>query len=147
MQVPDNLGGWHSIQLTQGGQVKAQLPYYVLRSFIGIVPNKVKEGDTFSIHLKGVGWTELDNTFAVVYDNNYIGYGCGFYSKGDVNMNLVATGGPGTHLIDLYPALYRGHSTDTWLEHMPYLSFMQDYPGLALGYRVPAIHLAIRITE
>ncbi len=61
---------------------------------------------TFNVHLKGVGWTQLDNTIAVTYDNRYVGYGCGFNSNGDVVLNLVATGGPGTHLIDIYPLLY-----------------------------------------
>ncbi len=147
IQVPDALGGWHTIQLLQGGTVKAQLPYHVLHSFVSISPQTVKAGDVFSIHLKGIGWTELDNTMAVTYDNKYIGYACGFYSNGDINMNLVATGGPGTHLIDLYPTIYRGKvpAADTWLEHLPFLDFLQDAPGLALGYRVPAYHLAIRV--
>lgn len=149
VSVPDALGGWHTLQVVQGGAVKAQLPYYVLRSFVSATPQKVKAGDTFSIHLKGIGWTELDNTTAVTYDNKYIGYACGFYSQGDINMNLVATGAPGTHLIDLYPTVYRGKvpAADTWLEHMPQLSFLQDAPGLALGYRLPAIHLAITVTK
>jgi hypothetical protein len=148
-RVPDELGGWHSLQLLQGGVVKAVVPYYVLRSFVSVSPQVVKEGKVFSVHLKGVGWTELDNTAAVTYDNNYIGYACGFYSHGDIDMNLVATGGPGTHLIDLYPTVYRGKvpAADTWLEHMPFLSFLQDAPGLALGYRLPAIHLAIRVVK
>lgn len=147
--VPDALGGWHMLQVVQGGAVKAQLPYYVLRSFVSVTPTVVKAGRPFSIHLKGIGWTELDNTTAVTYDNKYIGYACGFYSQGDIDMNLVATGGPGTHLIDLYPTVYRGKipASDTWLEHMPQLSFMQDAPGLALGYRLPAIHLAITVTK
>ena len=35
----------------------------------------------FQVHLKGVGWTQLDNTVAVTYDNGYVGYGCGFNSQ------------------------------------------------------------------
>ncbi len=145
IQVPDNLGGWHTVQVVQGGKVKAELPFYVLRSFLSVSPRTVKEGEVFTIHLKGIGWTELDNGFAVTYDNNYIGYACGFYSKGDVNMNMVATGAPGTHLIDLYPMIYKGKGNDTWLDQVPILSFKQDAPGLALGYRLPAIHLAIEV--
>ena len=145
IQVPDNLGGWHTVQLVQGGKVKAELPYYVLRSFVSVSPRTVKEGDVFTIHLKGIGWTELDNTTAVTYDNNYIGYACGFYSRGDITMNLVATGGPGTHLIDLYPAIYKGKGSDTWLDQVPLLNFKYDAPGLALGYRLPAIRLAITV--
>ena len=39
------------------------------------------EGQKFTVHLKGLGWTQLDNTIAVDYDNSYVGYGCGFNSK------------------------------------------------------------------
>jgi hypothetical protein len=145
IQVPDNLGGWHTVQFVQGGKVKAELPYYVLRTFVSISPRVVKQGEVFTIHLKGIGWTELDNTTAITYDNNYIGYACGFYSRGDITMNMVATGAPGTHLIDLYPAIYKGKGNDTWLDQVPLLNFKYDAPGLALGYRIPAIRLAITV--
>ena len=147
IRVPDNLGGWHTVQLVQDGKVKAELPYYVLRSFVSVSPKTVKEGEVFTIHLKGIGWTELDNTTAITYDNNYIGYACGFYSRGDITMNMVATGGPGTHLIDMYPAIYKGKGTDIWLDQVPLLNFKYDAPGLALGYRVPAIRLAIKVVR
>ncbi len=90
--VPDGLGGWHVVRVLQGTDVKTQTPYFVERSVID-VPRVVKEGRPFQVHLKGVGWTQLDNTVAVTYDNGYVGYGCGFNSNGDVVLNLVATGG------------------------------------------------------
>ena len=105
VRVPDNLGGWHVVRVVQDGQAAAQIPYHVKRSVVG-VPRRVKAGRPFQVHLKGVGWTQLDNTVAVTYDNSYVGYGCGFNSNGDVVLDLVATGGPGTHLIDVYPLLY-----------------------------------------
>ncbi len=91
VEIPDGLGGWHVIQLLQAGNVKAQVPYFVKRSVAGISALKLKAGQKFTVHLKGVGWTQLDNTIAVDYDNSYIGYGCGFNSNGDVVLNLVAT--------------------------------------------------------
>ena len=107
----------------------------------------VKEGQAFSVHLKGVGWTQLDNTVAVDYDNSYIGYGCGFNSNGDVVLNLHATGGPGTHLIDIYPVLYTLSPSfaNTPFGMLPVLTYQRDEPGLALGYKLPAIRLAITV--
>jgi hypothetical protein len=144
--VPDGLGGWHVIRIVQGGEVKAQIPYYVKRSVVS-VPKTVKAGKPFQIHLKGVGWTQLDNTVAVTYDNGYVGYGCGFNSDGDVVLNLVATGGPGTHLIDIYPLLYTYQPAYPYPPHnmVPFLSFARDEPGLALGYQLPAMRLAINV--
>ena len=149
ISVPDGLGGWHVIQLMQDGKVMAQVPYYVKRSVAGISALKLKEGQPFTIHLKGLGWTQLDNTIAVDYDNSYIGYGCGFNSNGDVVLNLVATGGPGTHLIDMYPLLYTQQPSypNTPYGMVPMLTYARDVPGLALGYQLPAIRFAIKVVK
>jgi hypothetical protein len=149
VQVPDGLGGWHVIQLLQGGDVKAQVPYFVKRSVAGISTLKVKAGQPFTIHLKGLGWTQLDNTIAVDYDNSYIGYGCGFNSNGDVVLNLVASGTPGTHLIDMYPLLYTQQPSyqNTPYGMVPVLTYARDIPGLALGYDLPAIRMAIEVVK
>jgi hypothetical protein len=144
--VPDGLGGWHVVRVLQGTDVKTEVPYFVERSVVD-VPKVVKPGHAFQVHLKGVGWTQLDNTVAVTYDNGYVGYGCGFNSNGDVVLNLVATGGPGTHLIDIYPLLYPYQPAYAYPPHaaVPFLSFARDYPGLALGYQLPAFRLAIKV--
>ena len=148
VQVPDGLGGWHVIQVVQAGEIKTQVPYYVKRSIVSF-PRTVKAGKPFTVELKGVGWTQLDNTVAVVYDNSYVGYACGFNSNGDVVINLVATGGPGTHVIDMYPLLYTYQPAYPYPPHgmVPFLSFDRDAPGLALGYQLPAIRLAIRAVK
>jgi hypothetical protein len=107
-----------------------------------------KEGQEFTINILGVGWTQLDNTLAVDYDNSYIGYGCGFHSNGYMAVHLTATGGPGIHIIDLYPLLYSvSPNMATYYGMVPMLSGNHDDPGLALGYQVPAIHLAIRVVK
>lgn len=151
VQIPDGLGGWHVVQLVQDGQMMAQVPFYVEESIVGagVSPLVVKEGQPFSVHLKGVGWTQLDNTVAVDYDNSYVGYGCGFNSNGDVVLNLHATGGPGTHLVDIYPVLYTLSPSfaNTPFGMLPILTYQSDEPGLALGYKLPAIHLAITVVK
>jgi hypothetical protein len=151
IQVPDGLGGWHVVQVLQGGAIKAQVPFFVKRSFVGKAVSSLvlEQGQHFTIHLKGVGWTQLDNTIAVDYDNSYVGYGCGFNSNGDVVMNLIATGGPGTHLIDMYPLLYTQQPSyaNTPYGMVPVLSYERDSPGLALGYQLPAMRLAITVVK
>ena len=149
VSVPDGLGGWHVVQLMQDGKVMAQVPYFVKRSIAGISSLRLRAGQNFTIHLKGVGWTQLDNTIAVDYDNSYIGYGCGFNSNGDVVLNLVATGSPGTHLIDMYPLLYTQQPSyiNTPYGMVPMLTYANDLPGLALGYKLPAIRLAIEVVK
>ncbi len=151
-QVPDGLGGWHVVRVAQGDKVLAEAPYFVERSLVGVTPKRVKAGEIFTVQVKGIGWTELDNGVAVTYDNAYIGYACGFNSNGDVTITLVATGGPGTHLIDLYPMIYHGgrsisQAKELWNYEIPFLTFVQDFPGLELGYALPAFRLAIEVVE
>ena len=150
--VPDGLGGWHAVQIVQGDKVQAELPFYVKRSFASAQPVSdltLRQGQHFTIHLKGLGWTQLDNTVAVDYDNSYVGYGCGFNSQGDVVLDLTATGAPGTHLIDLYPLLYTQQPSypNTPYGMIPMLSYRTDLPGLALGYQLPAMRLAITVVK
>jgi hypothetical protein len=150
--VPDGLGGWHAVQLVQGATTMAQVPFFVKRSFAEAQPVSdltLHQGQHFTIHLKGVGWTQLDNTIAVDYDNGYVGYGCGFNSQGDVVLDMVASGEPGTHLIDMYPLLYTQQPSyaNTPYGMIPMLSYATDLPGLALGYQLPAMRLAITVVR
>jgi hypothetical protein len=107
------------------------------------------ENQEFTISINGVGWTQLDNTLGVDYDNSYMGYGCGFNSNGYMVIHLKATGGPGIHVIDLFPMLYSLSPSfaSTPYGMVPVLSAGRDYPGLALGYQVPSIHFAIRVIK
>jgi hypothetical protein len=146
VEVPDDLGGWHVLKLAQNGQVVAEAPYFVERSLVSVSAKQVRPGESFTVSLKGVGWTELDNGVAMTYYNAYVGYACGFNSNGDVTIELVATGGPGTHLIDLYPMVYAGKDAKWWY-WTPVLTFATDFPALALGYRLPAFRLAIEVTD
>lgn len=178
--IPDNLGGWHVIQVKKGDVIEAQASFYVKESIMpfydkagkvigmglakadrstapeviargqsGAPSTKFKAGEEFTISIKGVGWTQLDNTLAVSYDNSYIGYGCGFNSNGYMVIHLKATGAPGTHVIDLHPLLYTQQPSfpNTPYGMVPVLSFERDFPGLALGYQIPAFHFAITVTK
>ena len=147
IQIPDDLGGWHVVKLAARNQVLLEIPYYVEQSLVEAKPKHVRVGETFTVQIKGGGWTELDNTVAATYDNAAIGYACAFNSNGDVTINLVATGHPGTHLIDIYPAIYKGKDRVPWNYQTPFLTFARDFPALALGYRLPAYRLAIEVVE
>jgi len=132
--------------VVQHDQVVAQAPYLVDRSLVSVSPDVVHVGDTLVVHLKGFGWTELDNGAAVTYDNASVGYVCGFNSDGDVTLQMTATGAPGTHLIDVYPMVYQGRNDIKPWYLDPVLSYASDFPALALGYRLPAFRLAITVS-
>ncbi len=178
--IPDNLGGWHVVQVMNGNNIEAQVPFYVKESIVpflnqagqvvsegvatandaatpaaiavgqaGTGTYTFQQGQEVTISIKGVGWTQLDNTLGVDYDNSYIGYGCGFNSNGYMVVHLKATGAVGYHVIDLYPMLYSLSPSfaSTPYGMVPVLSAGRDYPGLALGYQVPSIHFMIKVVK
>ena len=116
---------------------------------IGTPTYTFKAGQEVAISIKGVGWTQLDNTLGIDYDNSYIGYSCGFNSNGYMVAHFKAIGAPGIHIIDMYPMLYSLSPSyaNTPYGMVPDLTSGRDYPGLALGYHVPIMHFAIRIVK
>jgi hypothetical protein len=144
--VPADLGGRHRIEVIQNGAVAGTAWFAVTPSLVAVTPSRLRAGEHFTIQIKGVGWTEIDNGVAVTYDNAYAGYACGFNSRGDVTIPLIATGGPGVHVIDLYPMIYQGSGQPPWTYQVPQLTALEDGPGLALGLRLPIFRLAIVVT-
>ncbi len=74
--------------------------------------------------------TETANIYTIVYDNDYVGYACGFNSQGYVEIPMRATGSQGWHFIDLYPAIYKGEETPGQENfRIPQLTYADDHPG------------------
>jgi hypothetical protein len=148
-EVPNQLGGWHAVQLMVDGKVYAERGFYVERRLIS-APKQVRVGEAFSIKLDGSGYQDLDNGWGVVYNNTFMGYACGFTARGPVTLHFVASGSPGTHLIDLYPLVFRGINgtgEEPWPYQHPHLNALEDHPGLGLGMRLPIVRISIDVVE
>jgi hypothetical protein len=139
--TPDDLGGYHGLWLDADGEIKRGT-HFVKTTALPLDVTSGPVGTEFTVHLKGVGWTETSNIMTVVYDNAYIGYACAFNSQGDVTIYLQATGAPGWHFIDLYPAIYKGPSEIPNNYRMPQLTYAADHPGEDL----PAFRFAFEVT-
>jgi hypothetical protein len=139
--VPDDLGGTHGIFVEDGGK-KTQGAFWLEPSALPLSAQEVPAGTTITVHLKGVGWTETANIYHVVYDDNYVGYACGFNSQGDLTVYMPASGAPGWHFIDLYPGIYKGQETRPNNFRIPQLTYAEDHPGEDL----PAFHFAVHVT-
>lgn len=140
--APDDLGGLHALAVKDGAAIKTGL-LWIAPSALPLERSRGPAGTPFTIHLKGVGWTETANIYTVVYDNGYIGYACGFNSQGDVQIELYATGEPGWHFIDLYPAIYKGKEARPLNFRIPQLTYEADHPGEDL----PAFRFAFEVTR
>jgi hypothetical protein len=141
-KTPDDLGGSHILSVADVNATPAKGTAWISPTALPLDIDKGPVGTTFDIHLKGVGWTETGNIYTVVYDNSYIGYACAFNSQGDIQIFLHATGSPGWHFIDLYPAIYKGQETQPNNFLLPQLTFAADHPGEDL----PAFHFAFEVT-
>jgi hypothetical protein len=140
-KTPDDLGGAHGLWVDAGTSRKTAT-HWIAPSAFALDAGRGPAGSTFKIHLKGVGWTETANIYTVVYDNSYIGYACAFNSQGDVEIFLKATGEPGWHFIDLYPAIYKGKETRPLNFKIPQLTYADDHPGEDL----PRFRFAFEVT-
>jgi len=139
--VPEDLGGAHGLWIDAGSAKKTGM-YWIRPTSLPLDVGRGPVGTTFTVHLRGVGWTETANIYHLVYDNNYIGYACAFNSQGDIQILTKATGAPGWHFIDLYPGIYRGVETRPNNFRIPQLTYAQDHPGEDL----PAFHFAFEVT-
>jgi hypothetical protein len=139
--VPDDLGGAHGLWIEAGSEKKTGT-YWIKPTAFPLDISRGPVGTHFTVHLKGVGWTETANIYHLVYDNSYIGYACAFNSQGDVEIFIKATGAPGWHFIDLYPGIYKGAETRPNNFRIPQLTYAQDHPGEDL----PAFHFAFEVT-
>jgi hypothetical protein len=140
--IPDDLGGRHTLSIKSGDKTLAETVFIVETSIVGISPTSGPPGTPVSIHLKGVGWTDVDNIYVLTYDNAYMGYACGFNSQGDVVVNFTAAGTPGMHLIDFYPGIYQGPADGQQLYRLPQLTYANDHPG----NKIPALRFAFEVT-
>jgi len=128
--VPDDLGGTHPIVASVGGTKQAVTGFVIRPSIVHFGPASGPVGTPIDVHLKGVGWTEYDNTYAVTYDDDFVGYGCGFNTGGDVQMQLRASGEPGLHTIDCFPVIYKKPSEKRTVGFYtkPQLTYLDDHP-------------------
>ncbi|WP_423800612.1 hypothetical protein [Neobacillus sp. SAB-20_R2A] len=140
--VPDDLGGIpHRIDLQVDGKTYGQTYLSITPSIVKISPSSGPPGTPITIEIKGVGWTEYDNTFDITYDNAYFGYVCGFNTAGSVTVNMIASGEPGYHIIDFYPGIYRGKQLQPDIYLAPQLTYQQDHPGSG----IPAIRMGFEV--
>jgi hypothetical protein len=140
-EAPDDLGGLHNL-FVETGAGKQEGAFWIAPNAFPLDVARGPAGTTFRLHLKGVGWSETANIYTVVYDNAISGYACAFNSQGDIEIIMQATGEPGWHFIDLYPAIYKGKETRPNNYRLPQLTFADDHPGEDL----PRFRFAFEVT-
>jgi hypothetical protein len=140
-QAPDDLGGVHNVWVDVGGGKEKKGAFWITPTALPLDVARGPVGTTFRVHIKGGGWSETANIYTVAYDNATSGYACSFNSQGDIEIIMQATGEPGWHFIDLYPAIYKGKETRPNTYRLPMLTY-KEHPGEDL----PLLRFAFEIT-
>jgi len=141
--IPEDLGGRHTVSVRSGDNTLATTYFVIETNIVSMTPMSGPVGTPVTIHLKGVGWTEYDNIYIATYDNAYMGYACGFNTRGDVVIHFTAAGAPGVHIIDFYPGIYQGAEGGQQLYRLPQLTYADDHPG----NRIPALRFSFEVTS
>jgi hypothetical protein len=141
--MPDDLGGTHTITAKLGDKEIAKTTTYILASAFPLTVDTGPSGTKTTIQLKGVGWTETEQIYHVVYDNTFAGYACAFQSAGDLTIFFTVSGEPGWHYIDMYPGIYQGEEKRPANYKMPQLTALDDHPG----EKLPIFRWAFLITD
>ena len=102
-------------------------------------------GDPMELEIDGVGWTETERILCLVYDNSYIGYVCGNDLMGKVVAKFSATGAPGWHFLQVYPAIYKNKDyADAFETPFLYLLPLLNWQDLPHGFHC---NYAFQVTE
>jgi hypothetical protein len=141
-KAPDDLGGLHNLWVETSSGKKTGA-YWISPTASPLDVARGPAGTTFRVHIKGGGWSETANIYTVVYDNAISGYACSFNSQGDIEIIMQATGEPGWHFIDLYPAIYKGKEIRPNNYRLAQLTFADDHPGEDL----PRFRFAFEVTR
>lgn len=144
-EVPVAEGSTRPIVAAVDGREVAVTGFMVQPDVERFEPVRGPVGTTMMIELSGIGWTNYESTPTFVYDNHYLGYGCGMtedYRSTTVRTELDMAGQPGWHFVDVYPSLFRTEDDEPRLEMFPHLS-TENHPVRQL----PVMHLAFEITE
>lgn len=117
-------GGAHAVEAWHNRRCLAKTHVRLSKRAHPLRPKAGPIGTPIAVEVDGVSWTEHENLVAITYDNSLVGYACGNDLMGKVLAKLHASGEPGWHFIDVYPAFRtRRFSTgmDDPILEVPYL--------------------------
>ncbi len=148
--APSTLGGIHYI--AAGNLTEHSNGTLFIQRTATISATSGPAGTQIVIQMLGVGWDYNTNIATLDYDNNYLGYACGFNSQGNVTMVITATGAPGVHDIDIYPSIWWGPVTPSNYQTLPGAGQLVNYAEPMLTpldhpELMPSFHFTFLITS
>jgi hypothetical protein len=98
--APEDFGFVHDIVLQQGDRLLTQTGFS-LDMTVKLSRNSGPVGTPIQVEVKGIGWRQLQNSWLLLYDNNFTGWISAVTTGGSASFTIPATGAPGLHVIEL----------------------------------------------
>jgi hypothetical protein len=127
--APDDFGFVHDIVAQQGERLLTQTGFS-LDMTLRVTPETGAPGTLIAIDVAGIGWRELENSWMLVYDNGFTGWVSAVTTRGAAHVTIPATGGPGTHVLQLI------HGEFTFPYMNPQQNPVPDRPRFRATFRV-----------
>ena len=127
--APEDYGFNHDIVLQQGHRLLNQTGFN-LDMTVKLSPESGPPGTLITVEVKGVGWRHLQNSYVLLYDNNFTGWISTVTTGGTATFTIPATGKPGVHVLELL------HADFTFAYRNMQQSPEPDRPRFALQFRI-----------
>ena len=99
--APDDFGFQHDIVLQQGTKLLTQAGYHARHDAEGDAARTDRPARRSTLDIKGIGWRELENSWMLLYDNNFTGWISAVSTHGSAHFTIPATGPVGKHVLQL----------------------------------------------
>lgn len=129
--VPEDFGFIHDVVAQQGERLLTQTAFSVDMT-VNLSPPSGPIGTPITVDIKGIGWRQLDNSWTMMYDNNFTGWVSAVSTNGSARFTIPATGGLGTHVL----RLVHGEFTFPYLN--PQQNPVPDRPRFSLPFNLTA---------
>ncbi|MFB6134619.1 MAG: hypothetical protein ABEJ55_06490 [Halanaeroarchaeum sp.] len=100
-RVPEDYGGRHFLEVTDGDRTLAAAPYEVVPRF-ELEAQAVPMGETFTVTGYGLGPDPATNNYQVTWDNGMVGYMTGVINDGTATAEVRAVGPTGKHTMSVW---------------------------------------------
>jgi hypothetical protein len=142
VEIPRDMGATRPIAAEIDGESVATTGFMMQADILEVDSLEPEQGETVDIELGGIGWPTYENAYYFVYDNKPLGYVCGLEARTAIT-EIVASGEPGYHFIDVYPSFFDVQDEEPDFELKPHLSYIDNHPMRPL----PGLHITIDVQE
>ena len=116
--VPEDFGFSHDIVLQREGRLYNKAGFNIDMT-VKLSPKSGPVGTPITVDVKGIGWRYLQNSWMLLYDNNFTGWVSSVTTGGSAEFTIPATGNVGTHVLEMMHGAFTFPYRNTQQNPMP----------------------------